>query len=262
MSSSTVKVREIPRYPGPLPKKAPEPPKYLVQVVESENGPKHQIVQLKGTAPPIRPKGLAEPEAPVMAKYARIFPQRDHETPAHFYPPRQQYVPPEMKKKPIGKTKNSLVDVKSSSPSVKEGEALTLPALPKLPSVPRPYVPPSKTLYVGGPLMHARNAAGEILGTGSPPGSLFFCPLLPSPSYMTILIGTTRYVPSENVPYLDRVASAKSTELTESPDVSSVGPSNPVLQLNDLWSACWDDEAGAIYYYNQETGEATWLPPF
>jgi hypothetical protein len=46
-----------------------------------------------------------------------------------------------------------------------------------------------------------------------------------------------------------------------SPDVSSVGPENPVLQLNELWSACWDDEAGAVYYYNQETGEATWLPP-
>lgn len=43
--------------------------------------------------------------------------------------------------------------------------------------------------------------------------------------------------------------------------MSSVGPDNPVVQLNDTWSACWDDEAGAVYYYNQVTGEATWIPP-
>lgn len=40
-----------------------------------------------------------------------------------------------------------------------------------------------------------------------------------------------------------------------------VGPDNPVKRLNDTWSACWDDEAGAVYYYNYQTGEATWLPP-
>lgn len=27
------------------------------------------------------------------------------------------------------------------------------------------------------------------------------------------------------------------------------------------WSECWDDEAGAVYYYNDNTGEATWLRP-
>ena len=162
------KGREIPSYPGPLPRKAPEPPKYLVQVIESESGPKHQLVQLKGTPPSIRPKGLAEPEAPIMAKYSRVIPQRDHETPAHFYPPRQQYIPPEIKKKQAQKTRNSLVDVKSSSPSGKEENTLTLPALPKLPTVPRPFVPPSASSYVGGPLMHARTAAGQILGTGDP----------------------------------------------------------------------------------------------
>jgi hypothetical protein len=183
LSSTTTggKVREIPRYPGPLPRKAPEPPKYLVQVVESDHGPKHQLVQLKGTPPPIRPKGLAEPEAPVMAKYSRVVPQRDHETPAHFYPPRQQYVPPEMKKKQPPKTKNSLVDVKSSSPSGKEEKTLILPALPKLPSVPRPYVPPSAASYIGGPLMHARTAAGQILGTGNP---LLFLIIICSFSYL------------------------------------------------------------------------------
>jgi hypothetical protein len=40
-----------------------------------------------------------------------------------------------------------------------------------------------------------------------------------------------------------------------------VGPSKPSKDLDDIWSACWDDEAGAVYYYNKNTGEATWLPP-
>ena len=28
-----------------------------------------------------------------------------------------------------------------------------------------------------------------------------------------------------------------------------------------VWSQCWDDEAGAVYYFNNATGEASWLPP-
>lgn len=158
------RLREIPSYPGPLPRKAPEPPKYLVQVVESENGPKHQLIQIKGTPPSIRPKGLQEPAAPLMAKYSRVLPQRDHESPAHFYPPRQEYIPPDMKKK--SRTKNSLVDVKPSSSTPKEENSVSFPALPKLPAVPRPFVPQAATSYVGGPLLHARTAAGQILGTG------------------------------------------------------------------------------------------------
>ena len=40
-----------------------------------------------------------------------------------------------------------------------------------------------------------------------------------------------------------------------------VGPDNPMKELNDTWMACWDGEAGAVYYYNKITGEATWIPP-
>ena len=28
-----------------------------------------------------------------------------------------------------------------------------------------------------------------------------------------------------------------------------------------VWAQCWDDEAGAVYYFNNATGEASWLPP-
>jgi len=56
-----------------------------------------------------------------------------------------------------------------------------------------------------------------------------------------------RYVPEKNVPYVQ-------------PDIP-VGPDNPVKALNDIWSSCWDKEAGAVYYYNNNTGEATWIKP-
>ena len=36
---------------------------------------------------------------------------------------------------------------------------------------------------------------------------------------------------------------------------------HPVVSLNKTWSSCWDDEVHAVYYYNKETGEATWIPP-
>ena len=42
---------------------------------------------------------------------------------------------------------------------------------------------------------------------------------------------------------------------------TTVGPDNPVRQLNDTWSAYWDGEAGATYYFNHQTGVATWLLP-
>ena len=38
---------------------------------------------------------------------------------------------------------------------------------------------------------------------------------------------------------------------------------NPVVAYDNegIWSACWDDSAEAVYYYNNVTGEATWIPP-
>lgn len=40
-----------------------------------------------------------------------------------------------------------------------------------------------------------------------------------------------------------------------------LGPDNPFKDIDDTWTACWDDEARAVYYYNKQSGEATWLPP-
>lgn len=76
------------------------------------------------------------------------------------------------------------------------------------------------------PLMHNRTAAGLIVG---------------SPQNLR------KQVPAEKVPEL--------------PPDEPLGPDNPYKAINDTWTACWDSEAGATYYYNQVTGEATWIPP-
>ena len=99
-------------------------------------------------------------------------------------------------KKKSNKTRNSLVDVKSSaatsttssnsSPTSKQSNAPAkdehhsmFPSIAKNPTIPRPYVPTSSSLYVGGPLMHAREASGKILGTGISSHPIFLLPLLP-----------------------------------------------------------------------------------
>jgi hypothetical protein len=45
------------------------------------------------------------------------------------------------------------------------------------------------------------------------------------------------------------------------PPDEPLGPDNPEKELSETWTACWDKEAGATYYYNKISGEATWLPP-
>lgn len=123
--------------------------------------------------------------------------------------------------------------------------------------------------------MHQRSADGKIFGGA-----------------------TRRYVPAEYVPYQDPAATVAAAgtqeegqgeqydqygydeqqlqpyeyeqdgeytsydeqQLQVAVDVP-VGPENPMKQLSDTWSACWDDEAGAVYYYNHTSGEATWVRP-
>lgn len=91
-------------------------------------------------------------------------------------------------------------------------------------TLPRIYTVPTQKQFSSLPMIHNRSPDGKILGTV-----------------------TKRFVPDVNVPYL--------------PPDEPVGPDNPVKELNETWTACWDDEAGAIYYYNKITGEATWIPP-
>jgi hypothetical protein len=63
-------------------------------------------------------------------------------------------------------------------------------------------------------------------------------------------------VDGNHVPQLDGPLS-----ITGEAKVSLADASNPVVDLDDTWSSCWDAEVGAVYYYNKLTGEATWIPP-
>lgn len=98
-----------------------------------------------------------------------------------------------------------------------------LPA-PKVVTTARPYPVLTAAPYAGSPMLSNRTPNGTILGA---PGKSF--------------------VSEANVPYL--------------PPDEPLGPDNLTKQLNETWTACWDKEAGATYYYNAVTGEATWLPP-
>jgi hypothetical protein len=42
---------------------------------------------------------------------------------------------------------------------------------------------------------------------------------------------------------------------------TDVGPDLLMKNLDNEWKACWDAEAGSVYYYCTSTGEASWLPP-
>ena len=98
--------------------------------------------------------------------------------------------------------------------------------LPRSPAIPRPYVPDAPSAFHGKPMLNNRTISGAILGSSV----------------------TIRPVDAAHVPYLE----------PEKP----IGPDNPSKQLDPTWSGHWDGEAGAVYYYNQITGEATWIPPF
>eukprot|EP00607_Mallomonas_marina_P006376 CAMPEP_0182425976 /NCGR_PEP_ID=MMETSP1167-20130531/12455_1 /TAXON_ID=2988 /ORGANISM="Mallomonas Sp, Strain CCMP3275" /LENGTH=339 /DNA_ID=CAMNT_0024607087 /DNA_START=154 /DNA_END=1173 /DNA_ORIENTATION=- len=97
-------------------------------------------------------------------------------------------------------------------------------------TVPRPFVAPPPQHAMG------RTAGGAMISPSRTPP-----PIVEEP---------------EHVP---RAYSALS--MLEQTDTEKVGPDNTTKALNDVWSACWDAEVNATYYYNHQTGEATWIKP-
>ena len=59
----------------------------------------------------------------------------------------------------------------------------------------------------------------------------------------------------------DGVGDGELVSSTRIAAASQVGPDLVEVDLNKDWKACWDAEAGSVYYYNTATGEASWLPP-
>lgn len=99
--------------------------------------------------------------------------------------------------------------------------------LPESPTIPQVVPMLDRATYRNSPQLNNRLASGQILG--APP---------------------KRYAPTDKVPNLPE-------ELPEDP----LGPDNPYRDIDETWTACWDNEASAVYYYNKQSGEATWLPP-
>jgi hypothetical protein len=103
----------------------------------------------------------------------------------------------------------------------------------------RKFEPPLIAADYAGELMASkRTAGGTILGTS-----------------------VKRYVNEQHVPHLDEDTRSRMHPSKVCDDTSAVGPENPVVPYNSNVSQCWDDEAGAVYYYNHSSGEASWLPP-
>lgn len=256
----------VPQYPGPPPRKPPEPPKYLLTIEESENGKKQKLRRVRGA--PSRPKGVSE--EPVLASVAKTTASRDFVSPPNHYPKRIPYqVPTEMKPSQKKKAKDSSRDAKevhrSSIVVEEQNQAYGTPfstqsGVPKLPAIPKPFVPKPRSEYAHLPQMHQRGGDGKYFGGK-----------------------TRRYVSEEHVPYFDPNVNESGGYGEQIDDQQSalydydqhqgeyneyqvavdapVGPDNPMKPLSDSWNACWDDEAGAVYYYNHITGEATWILP-
>jgi hypothetical protein len=108
---------------------------------------------------------------------------------------------------------------------------------PARPQVPRPYIPPDSHFFKNQEQMANRAITGDILGQKQP-----------------------SYVDPTRVPHLeeDYLSNMQAQQEREMPTAD-----NPVVAYDaeGVWSACWDDSAEAVYYYNNITGEATWIPP-
>jgi chaperonin GroEL len=99
----------------------------------------------------------------------------------------------------------------------------------------------------GVALLNARNAITNRDNTDFGIGSKIVFNACSVPFEQILGNAGKRFVNEKHVPYL--------------PPEEPLGPNNLTKVLNNIWTACWDNEAGAIYYYNNESGEATWVPP-
>ena len=132
---------------------------------------------------------------------------------------------------------------KGSGPPGYSGSFGSPKALPQVAALRRFEPPVIAQDYAGGLMVSKRSAGGQILGSSQ-----------------------KRFVQEQHVPQWDdnqRYDQAAAMNQSTG-DISAecvVGPENPVVPYNANVSQCWDDEAGAVYYYNHSSGEASWLPP-
>jgi hypothetical protein len=196
----------IPTFPGSRPPRtAPAPPKFLVISDGSGNETKVEVKPraYNDNTDGMHPLQMKKPDFPVTeTRYTMAQP-----------PAKDFGQPPHRFRRAVdsraeGKTQE-FKDMRFAGTSyTKTPNAPNrgYTARPMNPTVPRPFMPLSAQAFSGSQALANRTANGAILGS----------------------LSTKRYVDSEHVPYLP-------------PDIP-VGPDNPSKDLNETWSAHWDDE--------------------
>ena len=178
-----------------------------------------------GSAPAARPKNI--PQVPIPAAFSAVEPPKDYSRPAHY----------------IGVDQNQTRHLRKNLSSIPTHVGSTYDRKPnnisgyrndppRSASVPKAYIPPHLSAFSEYTLLANRDATGRILGSH-----------------------VRRYVDESKVPV---------GYVPPEPQIEDipVGPDNPVKVLgNGTWSACWDESAAAVYYYNNSTGEADWILP-
>lgn len=293
------KLPSLPAYPleETRSKQGPAPPKYLVRIGADA---KEELVQVLGGPPPqpMQPKHRAQTGALAPARITypppdarplinkTITPHVSEEKefgPAHRFPSR---VDSSMGAKGVPLSRQALERHNLNSRQMDAvigggpafGRPLATPGLRAPPTAPKPLSPappnpfghlPSNAAlrrfepptvaaqHARSPPLARRTAAGQVLGT-------------PDKRYVEY-----RHVPEGYVPPPQAAEEADpSFYQSHQEDSGSVqtaqtaGPETPIVPYTwdpatgaIVWAQCWDDEAGAVYYFNNATGEASWLPP-
>lgn len=253
-------------------RKPPEPPKYLMTASpDGEVG----FLKIRNVPPTVRPAGFED--KPLATMKTNCIPMKSFDSPPHSY----IHFRPEQKRKVDSKSDSKMSPLDSTlsmnTPSPKQlgnnntlrfagsmalskgssSPSINAATTPTNVSIPRPYQPLQAGDFQYSQMLHNRAASGAILGTpvANKVVDSSRVPYLPQP-----YINPTMVAEDEQS---DQTLSSDTTYIGAQADSEDlpVGPDRPTKALNETWSACWDDEAGAVYYYNHISGEATWILP-
>lgn len=169
-------------------------------------------------------------EMPTPSYVSTITPTRDFSQPPHKFPQQpssttHRRVDSKFEAKPLP-TDAPMAYVGTSYVNTPNAHRVNFQAPPKTSTLPKPYAPLNPSDFASSSMLNNRTASGRILGTAA-----------------------QRFISESHVPALPVYVD------------EPVGPDNLYVQMNETWTKCWDNEAGAVYYYNNITGEATWIQP-
>ena len=106
--------------------------------------------------------------------------------------------------------------------------------------------PPNRANFVNTTYSNRRDASGKILGA---PKRRYI-----DPSLVPYTFNTGNFAGTGTL-------SIKDPSNNLAADASNSSAESTAGSSNSPWITCFDEEVGAHYYYNELTGEATWIPP-